>query len=96
MSECQVRPRPDSGCPGRPRLLVVCPVDLFLSVCVGDSLSVSGCVCVCVSSSWLCMWVCVVVITCDCAAAKCVFHQTTKLLPLFLTSWFFYSYHIDS
>lgn len=48
MSECQVRPFPAPDCPGRPGLLVVCPVDLFLSVCVGDSLSVSGCVCVCV------------------------------------------------
>lgn len=46
MSECQVRLCSAPNCSLRPILLVVCPVDLFLSVCVtlcvGDSLSVSA------------------------------------------------------
>lgn len=51
MSECQVRLCSAPNCSLHPRLLVACPLDLCLSVCatlcVGDSLSVSGFV-------WLC------------------------------------------
>lgn len=95
-SSCRPPARSVYLCAPPSALAILC---LSLALC-GSVLVVAPAPAARTTSSWLCMWVCALVITCDCAAAKCVFHQTPKT-PLFTFNlvfclvFFFYSYHID-